>query len=67
MSTKGQGHSLTFVQISQDSIFLNFFFSITTRPVETKCHVEPPWTGGTKVPLNGPGHMTKTAAMPIYC
>ena len=49
-----------------DSIFLNFFFSITTRLIETKCHVEPPWDGGTKVCSNGLGHMTKVAAMPIY-
>ena len=27
---------------------------------------EPPWEGGTKVYINGPGHMTKMAAMPIY-
>ena len=24
------------------------------------------WDGGTKVYSNGPGHMTKMAAMPIY-
>ena len=24
------------------------------------------WDGGTKVCSNGPGHMTKMAAMPIY-
>ena len=24
------------------------------------------WEGGTKVSINGPGHMTKMAAMPIY-
>ena len=28
-----------------DSIFLNFFSSITTRPIEAKFHVEPPWDG----------------------
>ena len=28
--------------------------------------MEPPWDGGTKVWSNGPGHMTKMAAMPIY-
>ena len=28
--------------------------------------MEPPWEGGTKVFINGPGHMTKMAAMPIY-
>ena len=29
-------------------------------------YVEPPWEGATKVYINGPGHMTKMAAMPIY-
>ena len=33
MSTKGQGHSLTLVQIS-DSVFFNFFSSIITWPIE---------------------------------
>ena len=28
--------------------------------------MESPWDGGTKVYSNGPGHMTKMAAMPIY-
>ena len=28
--------------------------------------MEPPWEGGTKVCINGPGHMTKMAATPIY-
>ena len=28
--------------------------------------MEPQWDGGTKVGSNGPGHMTKVAAMPIY-
>ena len=27
--------------------------------------VEPPWEGGTKFYINGPGHMTKMAATPI--
>ena len=31
--------------ILSDSIFLNFFSSITTWPLETKFHVEPPWDG----------------------
>ena len=25
-----------------------------------------PWEGGAKVYINGPGHMTKIAARPIY-
>ena len=49
-----------------DSIFLNFFSSITTRPIEAKFHVAPPWNGGTKESSKGSGHMTKMAAMPIY-
>ena len=49
-----------------DSIFLNFFSSITTGPIEAKFHVEPPRDGGTKVCGNGPSHMTKRAAMSIY-
>ena len=28
--------------------------------------MELPWDGGTKVCSNGPGHMTKMAAMHIY-
>ena len=32
-----------------DSMFLNFFFSITTRPIEAKFHVEPPWDGELKL------------------
>ena len=35
-------------------------------PIETKCHVEPQWDRGMKVCSNGPGHMTKMAAMPTY-
>ena len=38
----------------------------TTKPIEAKFHVEPPWDGGTKEYSNGPGHMTSMAAMPIY-
>ena len=48
------------------SIFSNIFSSETTGPIEAKFHMEPPWDGGMKVFSNGPGHMTKMAAMPIY-
>ena len=34
--------------------------------IKAKFHVEPQWDGGTKVSSNGPGHMTKMAAMLIY-
>ena len=48
------------------STFSNIFSSKTAGPIEAKCYVEPPSDEGTKVCLNGPGHMTKMAAMPIY-
>ena len=37
-----------------------------TGQIEAKFHMESPWDGGKKVCSNGPGHMTKMAAMPIY-
>ena len=45
-----------------------FFFSETAWPFKAKFYVEPSWEGGggAKVYRNGPGHMTKMAAMPIY-
>ena len=45
---------------------LNILSSETALPIKAKFYVEPPWEGGTKVNINGPGHMTKMAAMPIY-
>ena len=66
MNIKGQGHSLTLVQGHSDSTFSSFLSLETARPIGTKFHMEPPWDGGTKVGSNGPGHMTKMAAMPIY-
>ena len=46
--------------------FSNIFFSETAWPIKAKFCVEPPWEGGTKVCINGPGHMTKMATTPIY-
>ena len=46
--------------------FSNVFSSETAWPIKAKFFVEPLWEGGTKVYINGPGHMTKVAAMPIY-
>ena len=51
--------------VRRTSTFSNIFSSETTKPIKTKFHVEPLWDGGTKVYSNGPGHMTKMAAMPI--
>ena len=47
-------------------IFLNFFSSITTCPIEAKFYVKSPWNDGTKACSNCLGHMTKMATMPIY-
>ena len=44
----------------------HFQISETAWPIKTKFNVEPPWKGGTKVCINGPGHMTKRAATPIH-
>ena len=48
------------------STFSNIFSSETTGPIKANFHIETPWDGGTKICSNGPGHMTKMAAMPIY-
>ena len=48
------------------STISNIFSSETAWPIKAKFYLEPPWEGGTKVCINGPGHMTKMAAMPIY-
>ena len=45
--------------------FSNVFSSETAWPIKAKFYVEPPLGGGTKVRINGPGYMTKMAAMPI--
>ena len=54
------------VVVVRPSTFSNIFSSETAWPIKAKFCVEPPWEGGTKVCINGPGHMTKMAAMPIY-
>ena len=46
--------------------FSNIISSETAWPIKAKFYEEPPWEGGTKVCINGPGHMTKMAAIPIY-
>ena len=48
------------------STISNIFSSETAWPIKAKFYVEPPWEWGRKVYINGPGHMTKMAAMPIY-
>ena len=48
------------------STFSNIFSPETAWPIKAKFYVEPSWEGGTKVYINGPGHMIKMATMPIY-
>ena len=65
MNIKGQGHSFTLVQGHSDSTFSNSFSLETARLIEATFHTEPPWDWGTKIYINGPGHMTNMTAMPI--
>ena len=62
MNINGQCHSLILVC----NIFKLIFSLETARLIEAKFHMEPPWTSGMKVFVNGLGRMTKMAAMPIY-
>ena len=45
---------------------LNIFSSETALANQSQILCGASWEGGTKVYVNGPGHMTKMAAMPIY-
>ena len=49
-----------------DSIFLNFFSSLTTWMIEAKFYVESPGDEGTKAFSNCLSHVTKMSIMPIY-
>ena len=42
------------------------FSSETTGPFKLKFHMETPYDAETKVCSNGPGHIIKVAATPIY-
>ena len=52
---------------SSSSTISNVFSSETAWPIKAKFYVEPPLEGGTKVYINGPGHMTKMTTMLVYC
>ena len=62
MSTRGQGHCLTFVQVHTD---LYFQTSSAPKPLGAlkPNYVEPLWVMGTKGSSNSPGHVTKMAVM----
>ena len=52
--------------LALSSTISKIFSSETTWPFKAKFYVEPPWEGGKKVYINGPGHITKMATMTIY-
>ena len=60
------GYPWSGVRRLRPSAISNVFSSETAWPIKAKFYVEPPWEVGKKVYINGPGHMTKMAAMPIY-
>ena len=62
----GVRRPLSVVVVVRPSTISNVFSSETASPIKAKFYVGPPWEGGTKVYINGPGHMTKMAAMPIF-
>ena len=59
-------HNMQPFLLPSDSV-CNLFtpFSETAWPIKFKFHVEHPYAGGTKVCINGPGHMTKMAARAV--
>ena len=61
------GPASVVVRRRRPSTVSNVFFSETAWPIKVNFHVEPLLEGGTKIYINGPGHMTKIAATPIYC
>ena len=58
--------SCSSVVVVRPSTISNFFLLETAWPIKAKFYVKPPWEEGTNVYINGPGHITKMAAMPIY-
>ena len=50
----------------EESIFSNFFYSKTDRPIDAKGHGALPCDKGMEVSSNSLGHIAKFAAMPIY-
>ena len=46
--------------------FQRYFISKATWLIKGKVHMEPPWEVREKIYINGPGHITKMATLPIY-
>ena len=63
-------YSIPMLRRPSSSLFIrshcsNVFFFETTWPFRVKLHIEHPLEEGTKVCMNGQGHMTKMATIPI--
>ena len=54
------------VVVRRSFTFSNIFSSEIAWPIKAKFYVEPPWEGGTKVYINGPGHMTKNRRVDFH-
>ena len=52
--------------IKVPSIYKNIVFSKTIRPIEFNFHMKTPYDKLAKICINGFGHMTKMAEIPIY-
>ena len=66
INAEGQGHLATLAGGHLDCMsFISSkdIFSKTAGPISNKFQLRHPNNGGTKVCSNGPGHMTKEAAM----
>ena len=69
-SNDGPGLTLTYFMPMSNLVTYAFVWEkvkgLSTGQVEAKLHMKPLWDGGMEDYLNGPGHMTKMATMPIY-
>ena len=61
-----RAYRMAMLRVCPSSTISKIFSSETACPIKAKVHVEYPWEGGTEVYINGPGHLTKMATMPIY-
>ena len=53
------------IYMHMTTIFKDLLLEKTAWPIKAKLYVEPPREGEKKDYVNGPGHITKIATMPI--
>ena len=66
ISAKGLGHFMTFIQGHLGLCILYCHIFKAVGPAETRFHMESSWVQGTKIFMNGYGHLTNMAVMSIY-